>query len=422
LSNWRPITLLCTDYKILSKIFTIRLKRTLPDIISEEQTGGVAERKITQNLVSYRNIIEHYSSQKPAYPETTKVTQQPNSSQNLAIVSLDFEKAYDRLDRTFLYEVLNKLGYNKNFIQVIKTLYENTVAKVLVNGVLSNEIKLGRGVRQGCPLAMYLYIIFLEPLLRQLKNVLPEIKISRANYVLTAYVDDVAIFIKNLEDFLRLGVILENFQRATNSKINKEKTQTLLLGGWRETVNFFGKINHENKNTNWAEPSKSVKILGITWFVDIETTIKENCQDILRKSKGMLHNSLNRFLSIHQKVSYFNTFISPHFGYFAKILPVPELYTKDLQRSGFSYLWKGKIETLSQLEIYNPEREGGLNIINVDVKCKSLLIKNTLIDIFNPTPNPNQEAIFYWAGMVLRNFRINRDPERKHHHNSWKRL
>lgn len=62
LGNWRPITLLCCDYKILAKILTLRLKNILPNIISEEQTGGVQGRDITQNLITFRNIIEHFST------------------------------------------------------------------------------------------------------------------------------------------------------------------------------------------------------------------------------------------------------------------------------------------------------------------------------------------------------------------------
>ena len=62
LKNWRPISLLCSDYKILAKILTNRLKNILPEVISKEQTGGIIGRKITQNLMSYRNVIEYYSS------------------------------------------------------------------------------------------------------------------------------------------------------------------------------------------------------------------------------------------------------------------------------------------------------------------------------------------------------------------------
>ena len=102
LRNWRPISLLCSDYKILAKVLTNSLKDVLPSIISKEQTGGVKGRKVTQNLNSYRNIIEYYSSHHN--PAITKDNNDNHSNFNLgaALVSLDFEKAYDRVHLDFV--------------------------------------------------------------------------------------------------------------------------------------------------------------------------------------------------------------------------------------------------------------------------------------------------------------------------------
>jgi Reverse transcriptase (RNA-dependent DNA polymerase) len=122
LGNWRPISLLCSDYKILAKNLTLRLKNILPDIISEEQKGGIQNRDITQNLITYRNIIEHFSSQNHhrKNEETSELHRYKN--RGAAIVSQDFEKAYDMVDGTFLFEVFRKLGFNEIFINYLKLI------------------------------------------------------------------------------------------------------------------------------------------------------------------------------------------------------------------------------------------------------------------------------------------------------------
>lgn len=133
LGNWRPISLLCSDYKILAKILTLRLKNILPNIISEEQTGGIKNRDITQNLITFRNLIEHFSTQEQYDSKLGKEFLCRNRTIGAAIVSLDFEKAYDMVDRTFLYQVLLKFGFQDTFINYIKILYESSTSKVFIN-------------------------------------------------------------------------------------------------------------------------------------------------------------------------------------------------------------------------------------------------------------------------------------------------
>ena len=81
LKNWRPISLLCVDYKILTKIISNRLKLKLPQAISKEQTCGISNRSISK----IKNI-------------------------NFYIVSADQEKAFDKVDQEFVYKIMKKLG------------------------------------------------------------------------------------------------------------------------------------------------------------------------------------------------------------------------------------------------------------------------------------------------------------------------
>ena len=161
LANWIPISLLCVDNKAIAKVIATRLKPLLNKMIVKEQTGGMQDRDVADNLSRFRNVIESHAE------ATGKLVKGKGGA---AIVSLDFEKAFDRLDRTFLYELMKKQGFSKKLLDMIKTLYEGNISKIVTNGKAITDVKLGRGVRQGCPLAMYLYIIFINPLLERLRS------------------------------------------------------------------------------------------------------------------------------------------------------------------------------------------------------------------------------------------------------------
>ena len=167
IKNWRPISLSCTDYKILAKILANRFKKILPTIISEEQTGGVPNKNIFENLSFLRNILLSYEHIDRFYDSQplTKI-KHPHA----AILALDFEKAYDRVDRSFLYKILETFKFPPFIIKWIQTLYEHSTSKILINGEISNSFNIGRGVKQGCPMAMYLYILYIEPLILKLKK------------------------------------------------------------------------------------------------------------------------------------------------------------------------------------------------------------------------------------------------------------
>ena len=99
LKNWRPISLLNVDYKIISKVVTTRLSRVLGSVVFPDQTCSVPDRSISSNVVLLRDVFD--------YIERT--------DEAAILISLDQEKAFDRVDRSFLYDLLRHLGFGPNF-------------------------------------------------------------------------------------------------------------------------------------------------------------------------------------------------------------------------------------------------------------------------------------------------------------------
>ena len=93
-----------------------------------------------------------------------------------ALINLDWEKAFDRVSWEFLIRILQKMGFPQFVINWIKILYTDVCSSCLINGYISKEFKIERGVRQGCPLSMLLYVLFQEPLylaIEKSKKMLP---------------------------------------------------------------------------------------------------------------------------------------------------------------------------------------------------------------------------------------------------------
>ena len=86
-----------------------------------------------------------------------------------AFIFLDQEKAFDRVNHTFLFKTMEAFGIGQNFINWVKMIYSNATTILNINGYFSEKISLERGVRQGCPLSSMLYVLVIEVLAIQLR-------------------------------------------------------------------------------------------------------------------------------------------------------------------------------------------------------------------------------------------------------------
>ena len=104
LKYWKPISLLSTDYKILTKILANRLKQVLPDVISEEQNCSIPDKTISHNLFLIRDIIPYAK----------------DKNNNFYLLQIDQEKAFDKTDRFFLFKAIKKLGFFQTYVEFMK--------------------------------------------------------------------------------------------------------------------------------------------------------------------------------------------------------------------------------------------------------------------------------------------------------------
>lgn len=146
--NWRPISLLNTDYKLASKVITERLKPVMSSIVNEDQTCRVVGRSIFSYLQLIRDTLDMIDK----------------TDETGILITLHQEKAFDRVDYDFLMRTLSKFGFGPSFCRWVNLFYNNVFSRIICNRMLSAPVFLGRGVRQGCPLSPLLYVLVSEVL------------------------------------------------------------------------------------------------------------------------------------------------------------------------------------------------------------------------------------------------------------------
>ena len=136
-SNWRPLTMLNVDYKILAKILTERLKNVMGKLVHPDQTCGVSGRDIRDGIMQMYNIFENNFAKK----------------ENFIFASVDHFSAFDTIEWDFMIKCLRYYKFGFGFINWIKTIYNpcHVLSRINVNGYLSQNIRIKRGGKARMP-------------------------------------------------------------------------------------------------------------------------------------------------------------------------------------------------------------------------------------------------------------------------------
>lgn len=213
LSSYRPLSLLNTDIKIISKALSNRIEKVIPFIIHPDQTGFIKGRQSSYNTRKLFNLMQLSNNKKT---ETI-------------ILSLDAQKAFDRVNWSFLFTTLQKFGFGESFINWIKALYISPTATITTNGLTSQQFTLHNGTRQGCPLSPSLFAIFLElAASKRQNNNIKGIRSISTEHKTILYADDVLIFLQEPYSSLQECLsVIKSFSSLSNYSINLSKSTIL---------------------------------------------------------------------------------------------------------------------------------------------------------------------------------------------------
>jgi hypothetical protein len=219
MKKFRPISLLNCIFKIFTKTITNRYAKIMNRLVSQCQSAFIRGRFILESVVNAHEVIHEIHSKK---------------EQGL-VLKIDYEKAYDKVNLDFLYEVLSARGFSVKFIQMIRQITQNGSVGVKVNEVEGEFFLTGKGLRQGDPLAPLLFNTVVDVFSRMLvkganaglirglcSNLIPGGVIS------LQYADDTLLFLENdREVVVNFKWILTCFEQLSGMRINYHKSELI---------------------------------------------------------------------------------------------------------------------------------------------------------------------------------------------------
>ena len=376
LKNWRPVSLLGVDYKILSKALTNRLKKCLATVIHNDQSYCIPERSIFDNLFLIRDLLSYVKE----------------LNLNMGLISLDQEKAFDRVDHAFLFRTLEAFGFGPVFTSYIKLLYTDVHSLLKINGSLTRPFPVSRGIRQGCGLSGLLYNLAIEPLLVAFRERLSGLSVQRpvtgreVQVKLTAYADDVTIIIRSVSDVENVTECLERFQAATSARVNWSKSAALLLGQWRGQC-----PPRLPQQCSWNV--EGFKVLGVHFGSD--RYMCKNWDGLREKILGRLQ----RWRWILPQLSYrgralvVNNLAASMLWHRVTVLDPPMDLITPVQKAFVNFFWDGH-HWLPPGVLYLALAEGGQGLIQVAARIRAMRLQAAQKLLFSEESTP-------WIGLGL---------------------
>ena len=254
-----------------------------------------------------------------------------------------------------------------------------------------------RGLRQGCPLSLPLYVIQSEITTQNInKNCniigLP-IPIQKRQLKISQYADDSNFFIKNKESVKNVLTYFHKLQKATGAKINYDKT-TVLPINTDETTNLPQEMKIKQRY-------QTVKILGIQFNKNLQRAYTQNWTHIKEKIAKQIKKLSHRIQSLKGKTQIVNTLILSKTSFLSNIFPIDLQTTLSIEEQVFKYFWKNKQEQIARKTIFLLKNLGGLNLLKPQAHNMAMRIKHILqLKPKNNTPTSENIAT-YWLAVDL---------------------
>ena len=367
--DFRPISLTNCDFKIFSKLITNRLKSLSDTLIDPSQTG-LPNRSIFHNI-----IFAH-----------------ANMFNQDAQIFIDFEKAYDKVNRDYIVALMEHLNFGPLSNVIKNVLFYNTSSRLVCNQVVSERFTTLNGLRQGDPSSPWLFCLALDPLVRYLK--------SKLSLNIAAYLDDLNIILPNFDDIVKVNPILDRFTLVSGLQVNSSKCSIIPMRTLPISLKFPYAIRLYSN------------YLGSPFFSPIisrtvrDKVIEDFWKEKLDKSIHILKIWSKHHLSLKGKVTIWNSLIMSRFLHGGFVSQIPSSILESLDKELRIFLWEGNNPALALEKLCLPCSHGGLNLINILDQIDTLRIaffkaniNGSILSslIFKNKVSPNPRDLIKWA-------------------------
>jgi len=355
LNNWRPISLLNSDYKLLAKCLAIRLSGVLGTLIHENQFGFMKGRNIS---IAARTI-----------DDTISYLDQANNPG--VLLALDYKAAFDTISKEFILYAFKRFNFGNTFIGWVATLMQETESCIHYMGWLSEPIEINSGIRQGCSFSPMAFVLALELLAIKIRSddtikglSLPTARNTNQEKILKLilYADDITLLLKDTDDVKNALTLVSYFSKFSGLAMNRQKSEAMWLGSQKYS---------DEQPCGFKFKSK-IKILGIH-FSNQKTAsdIDENWTGKIEQVQKIIMQWTKRNCSIMGKICLVKSLLISQFTYLFQALIAPNKILLKLNTMFFRFIWKKRFSNTKAFEkvkrkiICQDVDKGGLNMIDV---------------------------------------------------------
>ena len=369
ISNLRPITLSNTDHKIITKTYARKLTELIAPNISGEQTAYVPGRLINDNLRAMMMSID-------------LANEDPNVDG--VVVSLDAKKAFDSVDHRYIRKCLEAFGLAP-LVPIFNTLYKDLKSDIIINGKTVDGYKILKGVKQGDALSCIIFIMCIEPLLRNLSEnrSIERIETPLLPILLPktyGYADDVTVITKKTDQGIQaIFNEYESFTNVSGLVLNAEKTEILCFNRDRNSNQNFN-ITYRG-NQHQLNAATSIKVNGIFLLQDSDRREDINVQKVLDAMERQFQTWSRRHLTLLGKILVIKTFIMSQSIFLIQSISLKPTNIKKLMMPIYKFLWNKNLnaarapERIKRSIMLTPCKYGGFGLVDLKDIADSLDLK-----------------------------------------------
>ncbi|CAI5523726.1 unnamed protein product [Closterium sp. Naga37s-1] len=358
LGNYRPITLLSVMYKLITKVMASRLKKVLGKVLSKEQHGFLPRKSLADAVSVVADAVEAANS----------------GNEDWLLLLVDFQKAYDTVSRPFLFRVMKELGVPEKFISWTMGLHAEAGTKIIINGWLSERVEINRGVRQGCPLAPYLFLCALEPLCRATQR--KELGIGPPGHAPLSYVgyaDDTSFLLSGEEQLRKAVEVLEIYGKQSGLKVNCDKSGVVPLGRNRGVPVPAG-IPYK-----WYEREEPERLLGV--WITPSGVADPSWRKAYERIKEELRKWEAQYLTTTARVAVISCYVLPVLMFQAQVYSPPEDLWEKIRKLCHAFVSAGEAVEEKIFILWSaylaclPRKDGGLGQLDPKLCLDGLAIR-----------------------------------------------